>query len=325
MPDNAKAVVVHVKSQSALGTAATITPGTDEALRVFARPVPSIIGEGVIERADGISAVGPGLRPVAGSKQWETTITTELYAFSDPADVTTSPLGPLWNSCGVMTEADPITWKLSRTAARGTAIGTLVPFTLQIDEIGGNRYVLYDAHAIPVMMVEAGGRSMITWTVRGLYVAPVASTLTAGTETYGADPMPFTGIGLTAADGAADFTAIQRVEYRTGLAFVDRPDVTATHGFAAPFLDWAESPTVAFTADAADETALDVWNDAFSGNAYAWTLTLNHPTDGTMATSIPVGYLRVPTPSGDTFSTYDLEIYGTPDGSDNSMIHTWND
>ena len=50
MPNNAKAIVVHVKSQSSVGTAATITPGSDEALRVIGRPTFTVRGEGAIER-----------------------------------------------------------------------------------------------------------------------------------------------------------------------------------------------------------------------------------------------------------------------------------
>lgn len=324
MPNTAHPVV-HIKSQSALGTAATITPGTDSALRVFGRPIPAVIGEGVIERADGVSPLGPGLPSVGGSRMWEFELVTEFYAFSDPADATSSPLAPLWNSCGIMTEADPVTWKPSLTAARGTAIGTLVPFTCQIDEPGGNRYVAYDCHALPTAVAESGARVMVTWSVRGRWVDPVASTLSVGTEVYSSDPLPFVSIGVTAGDDAADFTAIQRIEMRTGLAFVDRLDVTDTYGMAAAFIDWAEAPTIAFTADSDDETALDVWNDAFGGNVKALTFTLAHPTDGSCAISLPAGYLRVPTVSGDAFGVYELEVYGTPDGSDNSLILTWND
>jgi hypothetical protein len=322
MPNNAKSIVVYAKSQSTLGTAATITPASDPALRVYQRPVPVIVGEGLIERGDVVSPFGPGLPPVQGAKAWEVTLMTELLAPSAQADVTTSPLQPLWNSCGVMAD-DPITWQPSRVAARGTTLATLVPFTVEIHEVGGNVYKLYDCHAIPTVTVEAGQRGMVSWAVRGRYVAPAASALVLADVDYGADPLPIVGINVTAGDDAEDFTAISRVELSTGLAFVDRSDVADAHGTAPLFLDWAEAPSVALSADSKAENVQGIWAAVFSGTAQALTFTLLSTGRCDTVISIPVGYYRVPTISGDTFGTYDLVAFGTPDASNESLVITW--
>jgi hypothetical protein len=322
MPNNAKSIVVYVKAQSALGTAATITPASDTALRVYQRPVPAIVGEGLIERGDVVSPVGPGLRPVAGSKAWEITLMTELLSPSAQNDVATSPLQPLWNSCGVMTD-NPIVWQPSRVAARGTTLATLVPFTLEVHEIGGNVYKLYDCHAIPTVTVESGQRGMISWAVRGRYIAPATSTLALADVDYGTDPLPIVGINVSVDNDASNLVAISRIELVTGLAFVDRPDVTDLHGNAAVFLDWAEAPSVSMSADSQSESAQAIWAAVFGATEQALTFSLASAGRCETILSIPVGYYRVPGIAGDTFGTYDLVAFGTPDSSGNSLVITW--
>ncbi len=324
MANNAKSIVVHVVSQSSLGTPALPTIGTTSALRVYQRPTPTIVGEGLIERGDVVSPYGPALRPIAGSRAWECTLMTELLTPDDQTDHTTSPLAPLWNSCGIVAE-DPITWQPSRQAARGTAIGALVPFTLTIDEVGGNRYTLFDCHAIPTITVEAGQRGMISWSVRGRYVAPAASAITFADVVYSNDPLPVVGIGVSSSSNANEFQTVQRLEFVTGLAFVDRPDVRDAFGQSAVFLDWAEAPTVAFAADSRDETSQDVWTEVFGATAKDLTFTFTNGARCETVISMPVSYLRVPTIGGDAFATYDIQAIGTPNASNQSLLVTWND
>lgn len=325
MAANAKAIIVHAKSQASAGVAPTLTVGTDHALRVYQRPTPTIVGEGLIERADALSPFGPGLKPVKGSVGYEVTLMTEWIGFASNDDLTTSPLGPLWNSCGIMTE-DPIVWEPSRIAARGFTAGTLVPFTLWIDEVGGNRYQMIDCHAIPTLTVEAGQRGMISWSVRGRYVTPVTSSITPGDVTYGSDLMPIVGVNVGITGGAElTNTAVQRFEFRTGLAFVDRPDVVDNTGLGPVFLDWAESPAVAFTADSGPEGTFATWADVFGAVAQNLDFTFSQAATGDCVIALPAAYLRVPTLSGDAFSTYDLEAFGTPAASDKSLTITFQD
>ena len=250
MPNNAKAIVVHVKSQSSAGTPATITPGTDEALRVVGRPTLEVRGEGVIERSDITSAIGPGLKPVTGSRGWRISMQTELYAFSDGTDATSSPLAPLWNAALVGTEDDGARGKLVYRAERNATIGTtlgknLVPFTIQIDEIGGNRYTASDCLCTAEIMFDAGGRVMITWTIEGLWSDPAASTLGFDTADYGSEQdAPFVAIGATLSTDLDDYDAISTFSLTTGMALVERTSVAATDGFAPSYADFAESPTV---------------------------------------------------------------------------------
>ena len=328
MPNNAKAIVVHVKSQSAVGTAATITPGTDEALRVVGMPTLSVRGEGVIERSDITSAVGPGLQPIKGSRGWEIQIVTELYRFSDIGDDTSSPLAPLWAACGIVTEnansSTNLTWEPTRNYTIGATVGTnIVPFTIQIDQIGGNRYVASDCQCTPEISFDAGGRVMITWTIHGLWDQPVASTLGVTTADYGADPLPFVAVGATLGTDLADYTAISTFSLATGLALVERTSVSATDGFVPSFLDFAEPPVIGFTGDSDDESALPIWTEAFAGTASDLDITLTDSGGETFKIQLPVAYPRVPGIGGDAFATYDFEFFGVPNGSGKSLIVTF--
>jgi hypothetical protein len=218
---------------------------------------------------------------------------------------------------------DPITWKPSRIAARGTTLATLVPFTLEIHEVGGNVYKLYDCHAIPTITVEAGQRGMVSWTVRGRYVAPAASSLALADIDFGDDPLPIVGISVAQDDDAGSLVALSRIEISTGLAFVDRPDVADAHGNAAVFLDWAEAPSVSMSADSESESTNAVWAGVFAGTERALGFTLTSAGRCETVITIPAAYYRVPTIAGDTFSTYDIVAFGTPDASNDSLLITW--
>lgn len=328
MPNNAKAIVVHVKSQASVGTAATITPGSDEALRVIGRPTFTVRGEGAIERVDLVSAVGPGLQPVTGSRGWDISFQTELYRYSDIADDTSSPLAPLFAASSLVEEnangSTNLEITFSRTASIGTTVGTnYVPFTIEVDEIGGNTYSAYDCLCTVALSLDTGGRILLDWTVQGSWIDVVASTLGATTATFGADPLPFVAKAASLSSDLGDYPAISTMSLTTGMALVERPDVSATDGFAPSFLDLAEVPVLGFTCDADDATTLPIWAEVFAGTASNLTATFTDAGNETFKIALPVAYPRVPTPGGDAFQSYDIEFYGTPNASGDALVLTF--
>ena len=159
MPIQSRQTVVTVKSQSSAGSAASITIGVDESLRVLGAPTIEPIGEQLIERGDMSSSAGGVVGPVLGSQGWRVSFQTEDYGFTDLTDATSSPLTPLWAASGdidTLTTPDRVRW----TPKCGQVFATdLVYVTVQIDEIGGNQYVLYDGVASVTSEADAGGES----------------------------------------------------------------------------------------------------------------------------------------------------------------------
>lgn len=326
MPIQSRQTVVTVKSQSSAGSAASITIGVDESLRVLGAPTIEPIGEQLIERGDMSSSAGGVVGPVLGSQGWRVSFQTEDYGFTDLTDATSSPLTPLWAASGdidTLTTPDRVRW----TPKCGQVFATdLVYVTVQIDEIGGNQYVLYDGVASVTSEADAGGRIVHTWTIEGKWTTPTASTVSNGGETYGTEPTPsvfkpsvtFTsGIAGTVA-GLASFAA----DY--GVEIVTRPVATATGAMDVSFLARSSTgPVLGVTIDADDESSLAVWTEAIGGSTESRSLAYTDGQSNTVTLAWLDSFVRLPQRGGDTFRTYDIEMVGTTETVQDPVYITW--
>jgi hypothetical protein len=326
MPLQSRQTVVTVKSQSSAGSAASITIGTDNSLRVLGTPTWEPIGEQLIERGDMSSSAGGVVGPVVGSQGWRVQFQTEDYGFTDLTDETTSPLAPLWEASGkveTLTTPDRVRW----TPKCGQVFGTdLTYVTIQMDEIGGNKYVLYDGVASVTSEAEAGGRLVHSWTVEGKWATPVASTVSAGDETYGTEPTPSvlkTSVSFTSGisgtvTGLSSFTA----DY--GTEIVTRPVATATGAMDPSFLARSSTgPVLGVTIDADDDTSLAVWAEAVGTTTESRSLAYADGESNTVTLAWLDSFVRLPQRGGDTFRTYDLEIVGTTESVVDPVYVTW--
>jgi hypothetical protein len=272
--------LVYVKAQSAVGTGATITQ-SDLALRV--RAIDFQVVEGVIPRDGTMSATGLPAIAVQGGKHWAITMQTELFRFSDFEDEATSPLSALLAGSGALTDttydaggggAPAINLRISAAMNPPTAP---VPFTIEMHEIGGNRYRATDCFCVPTGAAEGQKEILLDWQIQGLWETPVASTFTAAAADYGATqalqtPMIFTGAslvsGIRRSNGSTEqtFTGLRAFGFVPAMQLVPRPSTLAgaVAGFAAPYLTRSgASDTVAFTVDAHPEgdgtDDLSVW------------------------------------------------------------------
>lgn len=272
----------YCKSQSAVGTGATITQ-SDLALRVrnctFAPA-----GEQALRRAGTTSATGLPSIAVLGGLYWAINVEFEMMRFADYTDVDSCPLSPLLKAMGALTattfnpgggSANAIRLKWSAAYNPPTAP---VPVTIEWHEIGMNRYRATDCFG-RLTNVAATGQTEILCTAEffGVWETPIASTFTAAAATYGASnllqtPMLFTGTSLVSGLRETDGTTEQTF---TGLSmFAAVPAMTiaakqstldgATNGYAAPYLTRSgESDTLAFSVDAHPEgnanDDLSVW------------------------------------------------------------------
>lgn len=300
---------VHVASRTTVSNPATITPGTTLGIRTLGRPTMAPTGTGLQARTDVRSPEGPGVRPVLGSRGVEVTFQTELYRFADTSNYQTTGQGPLWAGAGELTEgASSLVWTPTNAMARNGAASSasgLVPFDLQIDHIGGNRYVVRDCLATVSVAADAGGRILCSWTIRGEYVAPVASTLAYGVTVYDTQA-PIVYVGATHNDGMAIYSAVSRWSLDMGTELVDRPDGASSLGMGGPLLAWPNPPTLSFSADSDDETAQSAWGDAYS----VAQETLNIELTGFTLELGAAFATSPPTVAGDAFGVYEHAFLG---------------
>lgn len=338
MPIAMKAGVCHVKLQTALGSAVTITVGTDPALRIVGTPTREQIGEGQINRSDLTGSLGGPVNPRLGSLGWRFSFTTEFYGPEAVDDATTSPLWPLWAASAPITESGTSTGNLDWTpgllpvpTASGdldrdgsSEIGVL---TFAFDEIGGNRYTAYDCTAAPTAIyADAGGRILIDWIVEGKWVAPAASTVTAGSEDYDPgsdfDLTPWLFCGATLSSGITGTpTGLTSFRYEPGVEHVTRMSAGSdgANCMAISQLDRrADGPTLAFSIDADDETSLQVWTEWLGGTTETRGITVTAPSSSSIDSCTfrmqGSAIIAAPEMGGDQYRTYDLVITGTTAG-----------
>lgn len=337
--------VLHVALQSALGTAATITIGTTPALRIVGDIGIEQIGEGQILRSDVSSSLGGPVAPRLGSLGWRFTFQTELYAPAMKADFSTTPLYPLFASSAPYTNTDDnpdtATWEpfLGPAAvASGSlpAAGSRGVVTVQFDEPGGNRYRLYDGStACTGWSADAGGRILLDWTVEGKWVAPAASTLTAGAEVYnpgGAyDLTPWLFCGATLTSGiTGTVTGLSSFTYAPGQELVTRMSAGSDGAscMAISFIDRSsDGPTLGLTIDAEDETTLAAWAEWLGGTTEDRSITIPAPSTASIASvtiMVRDAYVSdAPAMGGDAYRTYDLVLRGTTDAGEQPTIITF--
>lgn len=345
MPIPVKATCVHVVLQSSLGTAATITVGTTPALRVVGDVQITRRGEGQIARTDLSSSLGGPVGPRLGSLGWTFAFRTELYGPASADDLSTTPLGPLFYASAPVVETtgspDTGTWTpaLGPTPTASGSVpgaGLIGVVTMAVDEIGGNRYALYDGVAKCVgWEADAGGIIYLDWEVQGKWVAPAASTVTAGSEAYNPgdafELTPWTFCGVTLTSGLAGTpTGLASFSLDPGQELVERSSAGADGAscMAISFLDRnPDGPSLGFTIDADDETALGAWTEYLAGSQETRGITIPAPSGASIASAIirlNDAWIDTPERGGDTYRTFDLMARGTTDGGAAPFILTFN-
>lgn len=319
-------VVVYIKSQASYGTGATITQ-VDRAFRATECTFTQA-GEGLIERPDTANPFGLPAPPVQGSRRWDIAITASVQPFSDYTDEDTSPASPLLKACA---ELAPVTYDTEDAIAirfPADLQTDVTPVTIEMHEIGGNRYRAIDCVGTVQLVMDAAGRLMgWTFAMQGRWQDVVASTFTSAATTYGnaaADPLPLTfcGAALTSGIRRADGSTEATISGLSAATFVpactvnERPDATATglNCYAPSFLARSgESDTFAFTCDAGPESdaadGLRAWASwVAQARGRDLTMTMNQGSGGHRVDIVmdEVHY-RTPTPKTDqAFRQYDL-------------------
>lgn len=305
--------LVYVKSQASVGTGATITQGSDKALRVRSCEFASV--EGTITRDGTQSATGLPAIAVMGGRHWNITMQVELMRFDDYADVDSSPISALLKATGalVATTFDPGTGSAAAIQLRFSAAynppTAPVPLTIEKHEIGGNKYRATDCFAVITGIAAEGQKEiLVDLQIVGLWSTPVASTFTAAAADYGATqslqtPTIFSGAtlisGIRNNVGAEQtFTGLQNFAVTPAMQLVARPSTlsNAVAGFAPAFLTrTGSSDTFAFTVDLHPEgnTAPDLsvwanWIAQAEGRDLAFI-----SNEGTGGMKLTVGMLEV--------------------------------
>lgn len=344
MPIPVKAECVHVVMQSALGTAATITVGTTPALRVVGGVTIDRRGEGQITRTDLSSSLGGPIAPRLGSLGWTMSFRTELYGPGRAYDLTTTPLGPLLYASAPVVETDSNPDTTTWTPALGPAptAGGSIPtaggvgvVTIAVDEIGGNRYQLYDGAAVLTgIEAEAGGIIYLDWTVEGKWVVPAASVVTAGSEDYDPDeafelvPWRFCGVTLTTGITGTP-TGLASMSCDPGQALVERMSAGSDGAqcMATSFIDRnPDGPMIGITIDADDETALAAWTEYIAGSTEARSIVIPAPSGASIASctlALASAWVDTPERGGDAYRTYDLTMRGTTEGGTAPFVLTF--
>lgn len=319
-------VVVYIKAQGAYGTGATITQ-SDLAFRATECTFTQA-GEGLIERPDTANPFGLPAPPVQGSRRWDIAITASVQPFSDYTDVDTNPASPLLKACAALSAvtydaADAIAFQFPADIQTD-----LTPCTIEMHEIGGNRYRAIDCVGTVQLVMDAAGRLMgWTFAMQGRWQDVIASTFTSASTTYGnaaADPLPLTFCGATLTSGIrrtngsteATISGLSAATFVPACTVNERPDATATgfNCYAPSFLARSgESDTFAFTCDAGPESdaadGLRAWA-SWIAQARGRTLTMEmnqgsggHRVDLVMTEA----HYRTPSPKTDqAFRQYDL-------------------
>lgn len=321
MPIQTKAGILYVVSQAAVGTGVTVDQATHTPIRAIEVEM-SPVGEGLIERVDHVSAYSGALQPVRGGQRWDIRIVTELYPWTDPTDITTSPLAALWAACGTLSTLggpNRIRWAPITAYTPGAiGVGTVTPCTVELHEVGGNRYRAIDCYGTVVMRADAGARWMCEWTLHGMWSNdPIASTFTQALAAYGtAQSVPVTLRSASFTGSPAGFAS---AAWTPGMVLTERPAAepssSIARAFAPSFLSRDQPDVLAYTVDADDDTALPIWSTALGTTPASISLAWA-PGSQTWTIALPAATWRVPSrQSGKAMRQYDLEAVATVQAS----------
>jgi len=289
---------VYAKSQSGAGSPATITQG-DLAIRVRTCTFTQA-GEGLQKRTDTVNPSGLPAPPVMGSRYWDISITADVQPFGDYTDVTSCPLSPLLRACAdvaAVTYDGEDAIELSFTQSINADV---LPCTIELHEIDGNRYRAVDCKGSVVQVFDAAGR-LISWefTIKGLWTNVAASAFTAASTDYGdstEDPLPLTFCGGSLTSGIrrsndsteATISGLEAFRVEPNIVVTEKPDSTQLSNacYAPAFLSrGVDGDVISFTCDAGPEDdnadGLRAWASWLAqARGRDLTMTLNQGSGG---------------------------------------------
>jgi hypothetical protein len=319
-------VVVYVKPQVAYGTGATITQA-DLAFRAITCTFTQV-GEGLIERADTANPFGLPAPPVQGARRWDIAITASVQPFSSYTDVDSNPASPLLKACADLSAVTYDTASAIAFQFPANLAAEVTPCTVEMHEIGGNRYRAIDCVGTVQLVMDSTGRLMgWTFALQGRWQDPITSTFTSASTTYGnaaADPLPLTFCGASLTSGLRRSNGVTEATIN-GLAsatlvpactVTERKDANqlALNCYAPSFVARSGEPdTFAFACDAGPESdaadGLRAWAEwKAQARGRDLTMTMNQGASGHRVDIVmdEVHY-RTPAPKTDqAFRQYDL-------------------
>ena len=265
MPISTQTTLVYVKAQSGAGAPEYFTQA-DPALRVLGYTI-APAGDLLIRRTGSKSASGIAPTPVQGGRYWAVTLQTELYPWSDYTDVDSSPLSALMRACAQLQgvtydSAAAIRLRIGAAYTLGT---TQRPVTIEIHEIGGNKYRATDVVGIiSGITLTAASQILIDWTLEGLWTAPEPSTFTLAAADYGTPQIPMVWVrgsattGIRRENGSTEqaLGSLRQATITPALQLAARKNVLAgsVEGYSTSFITrTGDHDTIAFSCDAAPE------------------------------------------------------------------------
>lgn len=227
-----------------------------------------------VERSDVYSPSGAGMPALTAGRNWQFTITQELYLTDVDGVIGSWDHAALFRAAPVKLTADALAGKVIIQPATGTCRGTDVsPVTVEIIEQGGNRYRSINAIVTQIeIAADPQQRVMITWTLYGDFVAPVDATATSFV------PAATLPVMYRAAviqwDGDALATTCPAFSWSSGMAQDLIESACADGGnFAVGSLD--VPPSLSFSGAAAvKESILPAWDMMTSAEQKALALSI---------------------------------------------------
>lgn len=283
---------VFIKTQAALGTAATVA--ATDFVPVVGTPKFTPRGPGIIRRADVYTPFGGEVSAKTGGIGWDISITTELYWTFDTAyspSVYPTKLKALWLACPFKVSGSSNDTKFSVQSlytldtSRGTTAYATCPFTIVYQETGGKQYSAYDCVCIPKLSWEAGGKVMVEWSIKGKWVAvtdstdiDISSAIVEGTFS------PLIGEACTMVNSGifgSSTSALAKVTFDPGFALSDVLDARETYGMGVAMVSLTSSPSLEVEVADLTETLEPDWTQA-EGNTItgsAMTVGINIGND----------------------------------------------
>lgn len=266
-------------------------------------------------RADVYTPSGTGLPALQTGQRWVVELTTELYRTPITGSLTGWPLAALFRAgpFKLTPPVAPAVGPVVITPAEALCLGVDVqPMTIELIEVGGNRYRSINAIVTDVQFAASPqGRVMVTWSITGEFALPTDAPVASFTPTT-ALPVVYRQSSLTWG-GAPWASTCPSFTFGTGLTSSEIENACAS-GAPLTIASYETPAELAFAgALSVKESVLPVWNDqaagrrdalAFNVDAGAMLITLS----GGQLTGLQLGEQQ-------RFVAYDLTWQAAPNWS----------